>query len=895
MKEPVKILKNHSFSCLFFDPPPPPESPGFGWRLRPAGFVKQAFWPPLPRFFAARPFFPVSRRLASFCPLKKGGFMSLFQKSGLFAGGGGFSRFSARPAAPPPAFAERALKQGAALKQPAGFSGGGGFSIVEFAVISALMGIMLTGTLAWMTSIQKSSNRAASQSSEISFKGYLSEVVSPAVCKDTFSGKNIGDSIDRIKLQGKYCYNETGAPAGPNPDGCRAAAFDAACDTLQNPLKPCAAAADCGAGNYCQSRENVYWDIAARGGLYGQSFKVIKALTAPAGGSVTPGRAELQVFYSRPGTQFERRDSSKPCSAADHSGCHKLSCPLKLSGTPLRGSVGDAVGACELLSCGGGSGSWHAGNLRACLKLQDGGRLTLAGCGGTSENAAAGTSAFGHGAGGSSSTGSNNTFVGAMAGESNAAGRQNVFVGYEAGKENTSGKWNVFVGDQSGKENTTGTGNTFIGEGAGMLNTSGTDNISLGTAAEGSKTGAWNIAIGFRAGNLNGTGSNNIFIGKYAGGTTSTNSSLFGTKSLANNVLIGHHAGSRFAPTAPNEARYNTFVGIYAGEKTNTGRQNVFMGYEAGKENTSGYWNVFVGDQTGENNTIGTGNTFIGEGAGFKNTTGSNNTFIGQAAGDKTIDGGKNTFLGDRAGWQNISGSGNIFIGRQAADTSAYQTANNKFVVGNAGSRTWIQGNIGTSALTVNGRQVCLQGVHSCTVASSKAYKKNIRPFRDFEKSLADILKTPLFSYQYRENHPESHTGKKRMGLIAEELPKNLRIKSGGLPPAPDWPTVYGTLWAGIKALAARLGGLRGDLISLLNSRMEGMRKDMSSRFQAEREARRRQMEEHARRNAAQNLKIERQAKKISDQSQIIQEQGRRIELLERQVRALSSKKDSSD
>ena len=103
---------------------------------------------------------------------------------------------------------------------------------------------------------------------------------------------------------------------------------------------------------------------------------------------------------------------------------------------------------------------------------------------------------------------------------------------------------------------------------------------------------------------------------------------------------------------------------------------------------------------------------------------------------------------------------------------------------------------------------------------SSKVYKKNIKPFKNFEKALQDIISTSLFTYEYKKNHSK----KSRMGIISEELPKHLQIKDldSGLrrndklsrndgakgkssakkkPSMPDWPSVYGTFWASIKTL----------------------------------------------------------------------------------------------
>ena len=122
------------------------------------------------------------------------------------------------------------------------------------------------------------------------------------------------------------------------------------------------------------------------------------------------------------------------------------------------------------------------------------------------------------------------------------------------------------------------------------------------------------------------------------------------------------------------------------------------------------------------------------------------------------------------------------------------------------GSPEWI----GDNALFINGKRVCTEGfncgIHGPgtppTPPSSKSLKKNIRPFSSIEKSLEDILKTPLFTYQYKDK--KFHPDKKRMGIIAEELPKDLQLPVEDRI-APDWPSIYGTLWAGIKALHSKI------------------------------------------------------------------------------------------
>ena len=225
-----------------------------------------------------------------------------------------------------------------------------------------------------------------------------------------------------------------------------------------------------------------------------------------------------------------------------------------------------------------------------------------------------------------------------------------------------------------------------------------------------------------------------------------------------------------------------------------------------------------MGSQAGTANTTGTANTFIGYQTGNLNVTSSDNVFVGAQAGMNNTGSG-NTFIGMNAGATNTTGNDNIFIGNESANLSTYQTLNNRFVVGNNTKKDWIIGTIGSDAITINGNQVCLKGVPSgstgdCALSSSRVYKKNIKAFKDFEKSLKNILSTPLFTYQYKKNHSE----KSRMGVISEELPESLQIKVKGAPSLPDWPSVYGTLWGGVKALNQRLSDFK---IGILNKMAE--------------------------------------------------------------------------
>ena len=400
-------------------------------------------------------------------------------------------------------------------------------------------------------------------------------------------------------------------------------------------------------------------------------------------------------------------------------------------------------------------------------------KQTIVGCpktAGPTSSVVQGHTAYGYDVG---TQGQHNTFIGYTAGTATTGGN-NVFLGYETGKSNTSGEHNVFLGRSAGESNTTGGNNIFLGYQAGAANTATNDNTFIGyLAGNKNTTGAGNTFLGYRSGMENQTGGQNTFLGFDAGQNSRGK----------DNTFIGYNAG-----TATTTGEKNTFIGSKAGESTTTGHQNLFIGGNAGNKNDAGSWNTFIGYFAGYNNTSGEGNLFFGERAGEKNTTGDYNLFLGLSAG-----------------WRNTTGSGNIFIGRGAANTSSYQTVSNRFVVGNPTNREWIVGNIGVGSSSdtfrINGKQVSFDG-HTHT-PSSRTLKKNIKHFKNFKKSLDDILKTPLFTFEYKKDHPE----KSRIGIISEELPRHLQIKED--PILPDWPSIYGTFWASIKALYNKLEDVR--------------------------------------------------------------------------------------
>ena len=290
-------------------------------------------------------------------------------------------------------------------------------------------------------------------------------------------------------------------------------------------------------------------------------------------------------------------------------------------------------------------------------------------------------------------------------------------------------------------------------------------------------------------------------------------------------------------PTLTTSDRSNTFYGTNAGISTTTGTNNSFYGFNAGKSNTTGENNSFFGANAGESNTTGKNNSFFGANAGNKNTTGSNNSFFGYNAGLNNTTGSNNSFLGSEAGNKNTTGSNNSFFGYNAGLNNT-TGSNNSFLGSEAGNKNTIGSNrlnianviYGTVGTTDNNKYPSNRGIdihgklevcdkngspNSCKEVctnpsdcppqnspSSREYKKNIVPFKKEQKALSALVKTPLFTYQYKEDYPE----KQRMGVISEELPKALQLPARlGKPILPDWSSIYGYLWAGIKALHASI------------------------------------------------------------------------------------------
>ena len=540
------------------------------------------------------------------------------------------------------------------------------------------------------------------------------------------------------------------------------------------------------------------------------------------------------------------------------SDCYSIKCSL---GYELN-AVGDTVQTCDEVNCialSKGFGGGSVKNKQCADKGQylDGfdsaGTEICEPSGGPKFNVFLGKEA------GKATTGSTNTFIGHQAGYLNTTGGANVFIGNHAGffyhgtkanqKGNIAGSYSVIIGNYAGRKNNASS-NTFIGAAAGEENISGIQNTIIGAWAGQKLTASNNVFIGNGAGGKTNNGNENVIIGSYAGFENTTGDY---------NVFIGRHAGNKNITGGKNvfigkSAGYkstsgnNTFIGYEAGRDA-TSSLNTFVGYQAGLANTVSK-NTFIGGNAGKANTTGHYNVFVGFNAGLKNTgddtatttkeEAGHNVFVGNNAGKDNTTGRANTFIGKSAGGNNTTGDNNIMIGDDASTAGGVsKTASNQLNIGNLifgkiptsvtstdppsffASAYSTTGSFTQNRVIINGDLLvrgdvykkCGNGTACFTtvaISSSKVFKKNIVPFTDYNKALQDIIETPLFNYQYKKDHPD----KTRMGVIAEDLPENLQLKDN--PISPDWPTIWGTLWAGIKEVYARLQKFKAEVLNTI-------------------------------------------------------------------------------
>ena len=398
--------------------------------------------------------------------------------------------------------------------------------------------------------------------------------------------------------------------------------------------------------------------------------------------------------------------------------------------------------------------------------------------------------------------------LGFMAGISSTTGHSNIFMGYKAGEYSTvtspppppeEGSRNIYMGATVGRPSTpppiddTGYSNIFIGTYVGDENTTGSKNIFLGKDV----------------GNKNREGSSNIFIGEQVG---------YNLVKAEKNIFIGTYVGRVVGEVSDGNPPPPTIFG------------NIYIGYQAGKGKSITSSRYGLTPTTHSN--IGQYNTFIGNFVGVHNAEGSHNIYIGRKAGALRLPPPPAPQLppaGLTDGDDFQLNIGHLILGKipdpgsppplqnspgipDTIDPDDGVVINGDLIVKGSIEHQCYPGPCTPLTMNIDSERSTM---YAFNPTSSRKYKKNIKPFKEYEKALDDIINTSLFTYEYKKDRPK----KSRMGIISEELPKHLQLKEKLDPrlrgkvviPAkagtqkkvsmPDWVSVYGTFWAGIKAL----------------------------------------------------------------------------------------------
>lgn len=187
-----------------------------------------------------------------------------------------------------------------------------------------------------------------------------------------------------------------------------------------------------------------------------------------------------------------------------------------------------------------------------------------------------------------------------------------------SGGTTVTGTYNTFIGYQAANSLTSSEKSVVIGAGALYSATTGASyNIAIGFEALYSSNALSNVAIGYRAG-YSATGQNNVYIGVQTG---------YATPGNANTGV-----GARALYGASGTGTQNTALGYEAGYKVTNAENNTFVGYQAGYNVTTPNDNVFIGAFAGNSVSTGGNNLVLGYNAQPTSGTTSNEITLGNAS-----------------------------------------------------------------------------------------------------------------------------------------------------------------------------------------------------------------------------------------------------------------------
>jgi hypothetical protein len=267
-------------------------------------------------------------------------------------------------------------------------------------------------------------------------------------------------------------------------------------------------------------------------------------------------------------------------------------------------------------------------------------------------------------AGGSITTGIQNTMIGQYVCRNLTTASNVTAIGFAAGSYQVNGP-NTFVGAFAGQgtsgNTNNGANNIAIGTNSLIALNTGGQNVAVGGATLQSNLTASNcVAIGYTAGQR-GLSGPNVYIGSQSGVGPAT-----GTYTAVNNTTVGFQALQNI-----DTGSRNTCVGHTAGMKIQTNNECTLIGYQAGVNIVAGPdWITAVGRSALGSLTTGTQCTAVG-GSALSSATGSGNTGLGYAVGLNQGTGDNNTYLGANAGQGCTTGANNLCVGQNAKLGSA--------------------------------------------------------------------------------------------------------------------------------------------------------------------------------------------------------------------------------
>jgi hypothetical protein len=336
-----------------------------------------------------------------------------------------------------------------------------------------------------------------------------------------------------------------------------------------------------------------------------------------------------------------------------------------------------------------------------------------------------------------STTGNFNTATGSLALSANTStantGSYNVANGYRALPFNQTGSYNVGVGYSALNSNTTGTNNTAIGNQANVSTGSLTNATAIGNAAivSGSnqiQLGNSSVTLVKTSGGITSGGTLTANAGVFSSTTISGNASLGGTLTanagVFSSTTISGNASISGTLSVTGDAEFNsdniingkkigrgaggllsnTVFGANALFSNTTGEENVAIGNDALLSNTIGSYNVAMGNGSLRGNISGIGNTALGANSLYSNTSGAGNTALGLENLYYNTIGEDNFASGIYSLKNNISGSSNFASGYVSLLTNT--AGNDNIAIGYYNMAYNVSGNsnvsLGFSALKYN-------------------------------------------------------------------------------------------------------------------------------------------------------------------------------------------------